>query len=219
MLKIVEGTFAARLDLACDKSDKVPAHGYGRQVHLAEFLKVSNEAIRKYFVGASKPRRDNIAKLAEYLGVDVTWLEYGSTPLHKPKERKANELGRDGAVYLAFANVILAGHSAAFANEGDTCDFIAIRGASMDRVAISKGELDGDGYVFHFPTDTNNLTCIGIVTERSDPTGGAIFLRFTPPILKGSGVAGMEHIEVKVKGKGRKWEAGELAVQATKTVL
>ena len=57
-------SFAQRLKQACDNHDLIPPYGHGRQAHIATRLKISQEAVRKWFVGEAVPKRDKIRALA-----------------------------------------------------------------------------------------------------------------------------------------------------------
>jgi hypothetical protein len=48
--------FYRRLKKICDESAMIPPYGHGRQVHIATKLKVSQEAVRKWFTGDARPR-------------------------------------------------------------------------------------------------------------------------------------------------------------------
>lgn len=72
--------FVARLKQACDESTLVPDVGRGRQQYIADRLQVGAEAVSKWFHGVAMPRPDKMAKLAELLETDQSWLTFGIAP-------------------------------------------------------------------------------------------------------------------------------------------
>lgn len=69
--------FNERLKQACDNSKLVPEMHQGRYVAIAKRMNVSEEAVRKWFTGESRPRFKKMAELASWLNVDEGWLALG----------------------------------------------------------------------------------------------------------------------------------------------
>lgn len=77
--------FAGRLRSAFSDHPSAP-NGYGQLTWLRRELSnlgvtVSVETVRKWLSGATTPRRDKIAALAEVLRVDTAWLAMGAQPV------------------------------------------------------------------------------------------------------------------------------------------
>ncbi len=81
--------FAQRLQLAADKAG-LPARGRGAM--LSKHLELTPKAVSKYFCAESIPSREIMAKLAHYLGVSVSWLQYGQPELVRIDERASQRL-------------------------------------------------------------------------------------------------------------------------------
>lgn len=78
-------TFADRLDQAWRTSTLTPEKIHGRNVWIAERLRemgtpVAPESVRKWFAGATHPRGETLANVAEIIGVSREWLETGNMP-------------------------------------------------------------------------------------------------------------------------------------------
>lgn len=65
--------FVERLNEACDLVGLEPLHK-GRQVTLSKKLGVSQQAVRKWFSGESRPSFERISELADVLGTSVAFL-------------------------------------------------------------------------------------------------------------------------------------------------
>lgn len=71
--------FSERLNQLLD-DNKAPEKYAGRQVFLAEQLKVSQESARKWLEGESIPRKAKIQQMAQKWSCRASWLEYGELP-------------------------------------------------------------------------------------------------------------------------------------------
>lgn len=66
---------------------------------LSKACEVTYEMARRYTLGTAKPRGEKIARIAQWLGVEPSWLEYGTTSetgelpitLIEPGEQKVEE--------------------------------------------------------------------------------------------------------------------------------
>jgi len=72
----VREEFSQRLARAC-KNAGLDEHGRG--VDIASKLKVSSKAVSKWFNAEALPRQEKMNALADYLKVDVVWLQHGKT--------------------------------------------------------------------------------------------------------------------------------------------
>lgn len=72
--------FAKRLNMACDAADYVPPLNKGQQTWIAAKLEqdfgisTTNESVRRWLAGTSRPRHRTMVALAELLRVDPGWL-------------------------------------------------------------------------------------------------------------------------------------------------
>ena len=77
--------FHTRLLQGCRENPDIPEYGKGQQTFIAQRLGVSQEAVRKWFAGESKPKAAVGRKLAELLGVDYVWLALGTSHGERPQ--------------------------------------------------------------------------------------------------------------------------------------
>ena len=73
----VRQEFSQRLAQAC-KDAGLDEHGRGMAI--ARALKVSSKGVSKWLNAESLPRQDKINALANFLRVDVVWLQHGKSP-------------------------------------------------------------------------------------------------------------------------------------------
>lgn len=164
--------FAQRLNAACDDLGTVPPHGQGRQVFFARKLKVSQEAVRKWFSGEARPRIRLLVELARILNVDPAWLSYGVDPIVNASEKRVLTKKAEGVVYLALGMSMLSGGSCARPGEDDPrkdfVDYYMI--SDGDQIAVhvalarptEPGELE-----FALPREYEQVRNLGIVFAGS----------------------------------------------------
>lgn len=185
-------SFAGRLKQACDDHDQVPPYGHGRQAHIATRLKVSQEAVRKWFTGEAVPKREKIKAPADLLEVDEAWLALGVEPEIDRRQKRVHADRTDGAIYVMYGMFSLAGGHCAFPSEKDIrrefVDLYAILGGTQMAVHVCVGrEISKDRFEFILPREFQDVRCIGFVHR-----GG---MRFHAINLSYNGVA--EHLEKK----------------------
>ena len=147
--------FALRLKQACDRSQDVPALGKGQQTWLSDRLGISQEAVRRYFEGQSRPRPKLMTQLAKILNVDESWLALGKSSELSDNERKQYSQKADAAAYMLFGIFMSAGYTCAFEEEEPGVDFYAIRSGKQIAVSVTVG----------WPKSKNNY--IATVRENS----------------------------------------------------
>lgn len=131
--------FNTRLLQACRENPDIPEYGKGQQTFIAQRLDVSQEAVRKWFAGDSKPKAAVGRKLADLLGVDYVWLALGTS--HGEIEKRREAAGRqDAAVYALMAFLLEKGYSAAFDNESDIIDIATIYQGLQNHLAVRLAE-------------------------------------------------------------------------------
>lgn len=162
-------TFHQRLKAACDQQQQiVPEYGYGRQVFFARKLKVTQEAVRKWFTGEARPRPDKMKRLSVLLEVDEAWLALGVEPEVDRREKRRIGDKTDGAIYLLYGMFMLAGGHCAFPSDADPrrefVDFYAIIRAMQMAVHVSVGRETTKGvYEFILPQQYAEVRCLGVV--------------------------------------------------------
>lgn len=123
--------FRDRFIKSCDASVDIPEHGYGRQVHIAKALGVSQEGVRKWFSGESKPRDKAMKKLSALLNVDYAWLSIGAELLETEKFRAVARY-QDAGVYALTSFLISAGCTVAFSEDlQDDSDITAVSNGKL----------------------------------------------------------------------------------------
>jgi transcriptional regulator with XRE-family HTH domain len=171
---IVAADFGRRLVIACDNSDRVPEHNFGRQTYIATELdkrfgvKVSRETVRKWFAGEVRPRPDKMKALAHLLKVDEAWLALGMKQAAQLSEgRRLRSSITDGVVHLVIGIFTLNGASCAFPEQHDprakSLHFYAIIAGRLSGVYVSLGEKVRSGFKFTIPEDCEHTLVIGVI--------------------------------------------------------
>lgn len=170
--------FAKRLAQACKENIDIPAHGKGQQTYLAEKMGVSQEAVRKWFAGESRPKQPTMRKLASVLNVDYVWLALGTS--HGEIEQRRAAAGRqDAAVYALAGYVIEKGYNMAFSSEGTEHDMDAI-GYGVHRVIVVRAAASPskNKWSVRFPLASMELTNIAAM-RRNDASFAYDFIWLT----------------------------------------
>lgn len=129
--------FARRLQTACDNNNTVPPYGKGQQTWLCKRLGVSQEAVRRWFFGQSRPRPHLLSQLAALLDVDESWLALGITDAPKSSEQRAYSDKAEGVAYICFGLLKAEGYACAFADNHEPFDFHAIKRGQHFFVSVS----------------------------------------------------------------------------------
>jgi len=174
--RIIAADFARRLTVACDNSDNIPDHNFGRQTYIANELerrfgiRVSKETVRKWFAGEARPRPDKMRVLAELLKIDQAWLAIGSRPNTASDGHRSHAAVSNGAVSLVIGMLTLNGASCAFPESTDprikSIHFYAILRGRHFGVYVSLGAPGRRGITFTLPEDCQDTVLIGVV-QRS----------------------------------------------------
>jgi transcriptional regulator with XRE-family HTH domain len=169
--RLTDKEFAKRLDQACDLHGRVPPFNKGRQLWLAEKMSVSIEATRKWFSGESRPRPDKMAKLAELLRADESWLSLGMIPDKPAEEKPPRNAAANGAVNLVAGLIQLSGGVPSFFKEGDrraaNADILAIIRGTHHEIVVMLGHSDGRKIRFSVPSAHENVVAIGVVINAA----------------------------------------------------
>jgi transcriptional regulator with XRE-family HTH domain len=163
--------FARRLNQACDDLGTVPPLGQGRQVMFARKLKVSQEAVRKWFAGEARPRVRVLVELAKILNVDPAWLSFGVEPVMTNPEKKLYSKRTEGVVYLALGMSLLAGGSCARPADNDPrkefVDYYMILDGEQIAVHTTLGREVGPNEIeFMLPREYDQVKNLGVVFSK-----------------------------------------------------
>lgn len=157
--------FKDRLIKACDSNEDIPPFGSGRQTEIARKMKVSSEAVRKWFQGASIPRPQAMKHLARMLGVDHNWLALGTDYSEKESLKKVAQ-SSDAATYAFCGCALSNGHTFAL-NDDTTLD--------ADLILIKQGEVI---YAKVLPVDVRKSAKARVaITNRADKVRSVIAAR------------------------------------------
>lgn len=168
-MKTATKEFHHRLKQACDDNPSViPPYGYGRQVYIAEKLDVTQEAVRKWFVGKSRPRVDKMRKLAQLLDVDEAWLSLGIKSELDRRQRWQHRERTEGAVHVLFGLLTMAGGHCAFPSPDDPraeyVDFYTIFHGTQIAIHVSVArKAPQGGYKFILPREHHDVRTIGVI--------------------------------------------------------
>lgn len=160
--------FAQRLNIACDGHPHIPPYGHGRQTWVKEKLDVSHEAVRKWFVGETRPRPAKMRELARVLEVDEAWLSLGIVPDATNEEKRVRTGQVEGAVNCVAGLVQLNGGHIAFPGpkdpRGGFVDFYAIIKGSQYAVNVSLAKHITNGtYRFTIPKEYDQCKVAGVI--------------------------------------------------------
>lgn len=164
--------FSQRLTQACDDNPNIPPYGQGRQVVVANALEVSQEAVRKWFVGLSMPKPKKMQSLAAFLDVDAAWLALGVKPeLSRDAKRLAGKVV-EGSVMFVAGTIQLAGGSCAFPDPTDPragyVDIYAIiKGHKLDIHVTTGKEVSPGTLEFIIPREYADVRCVGFALKNS----------------------------------------------------
>lgn len=164
--------FVARLNQACAESTIVPQVGRGRQQYLADHLEVGAEAVSKWFKGVAMPRQDKLARLAEILETDQSWLAFGIKPELDRKEMRLHARESDGARHLVLGLIMLAGGHCGEPGKNDPrkayVDFYATLRGSVYPMHVSLArEVSSGHYEVLVPREYRDVRAIVVVPQRA----------------------------------------------------
>lgn len=158
--------------MACDNlPEVVPPYGQGRQVYIARKMKVTQEAVRKWFTGDARPKLHKMRALAALLDVDEAWLSLGIEPEVGRKEKRIHTERTEGAVYLVFGAMAMGGGHCAFPSNKDPrsayVDFYSIIRGQQAAIHVSTARQTSAGvYEFIVPREYDDVLCVGVVPIR-----------------------------------------------------
>lgn len=170
---MADKAFAQRVNTACDQNPHIPAYGMGRQTWVKEKMGVSHEAVRKWFLGESRPRPEKLAQLAAVLECDEAWLALGKKGDLDPREKRARSLNIEGAVNVVTGLLQLNGANTAFPGDKDPAasyvDVYAINRGVQLAIHVALGKQGPPGqFKFTIPREYELCKVIGVVHARAN---------------------------------------------------
>lgn len=178
--------FVSRLKQSCDESKHIPLPGHGRQQYIVDRLKVTPEAVSKWFNGVSMPRPDKMIALADLLECDQAWLAYGISPEMDRTERRVHARESDGAVQLVLGMIMLAGGNCGRPPSTDSrfeyVDFYATMRGSVYPMHVGLArEISKDRFEVIIPKEYKDIRSITVVAAG---TGKYHFLDMSLPLIE-----------------------------------
>lgn len=159
-------TFQSRLNQACRENLEVPEKGKGQQTYIAERMNVSQEAVRKWLSGDSRPKPATMRQLAQLLGVDHVWLALGTDA--QEMERRKISLGKTSAAHYALVGFLIEnGYSCATPDDGGFVDIEAIGHGVHRSIVVRLAEQTDDVFSVSFPAAAMDLATITAVRRNS----------------------------------------------------
>lgn len=168
--------FAHRMQQACEQNPKIPLPNYGRLGWFVKQLQerfdesVTQETIRKWFAGESRPRHRTIGYLASIMDVEPTWLNMGHGDRVISKEKKILNASAGGVVNLLAGMIQISGGTPAFPEKEGPVDLTAIIKGAVYNFHLVLGEPDGSTVSFCVSLDSRETLVLGVV-----PRGDLIF--------------------------------------------
>lgn len=211
---IRDKAFAKRLEIACEGNPHCPTDQYrGKQKWVYDNLleqfaiKVSPEAVRRWFSGEMRPRPKTIAALARLLEVDLGWLTLGTAPDMAPKERKARNAVADGSVNLVAGLIQMHGGHVAFPEDSKAgVDIFAIISGKQYEIQVKLARDLGDDMLrFMVGLDATDRIVIGVIP--SEEGFGVRLLRITSEIIDSNPPRG-DFREILIERRGPFFSTG-----------
>lgn len=209
---IRDKAFAKRLEIACDGHPHCPTDQYrGKQKWIYENLesefgiKVSAEAVRKWFAGESRPRPKAMSAIARLLEVDEAWLSLGITPDLTPREQRKRNAVADGAVNLVAGMIQMGGGHISFP-EDDSAHILAIIGGKSVQIdVVLPIQLDRDHSRLTILSPIEKKIAIAVFKEEGF-SYRLILIR--PDVITSSGERRGDFWELVIEDRGVKFKAG-----------
>lgn len=209
---IRDKAFAKRLDIACEGNPHCPTELYrGKQKWVYDGLeqefgiKVSSEAVRKWFKGESRPRPKIMTYLARLLEVDEAWLSLGLTPDLTPAEKRQRDAMVDGVVNLLAGLIQIGGGHIAFPDDDSADIFAIIGGKNYSIDAVLPLSLGQDKFRLTILDKLQGKQILAVMPQEAFQFR---ILQITPEVVRDAGDLRGNYWEMVVEQRGSKWKAG-----------
>lgn len=209
---IRDKAFANRLETACEGNPHCPTELYrGKQKWVydgleSEFgVKISSEAVRKWFAGESRPRPKIMSYLARLLEVDEGWLSLGIKPDFTPIEKKKRNALADGAVNLVAGMIQMGGGHIAFPEDDSAHIFGIISGKQVSIDVALPLDLGRDQFRLTIADRLDNKHIIVVLPQHEFRYR---LLHITPDIVREAGEIRGDFWEVTIEQRGVNFKTG-----------
>lgn len=227
-IKIIrDKAFARRLNKACEDHPHCPTDQYrGKQKWVYEGLerefgvKVSAEAVRKWFSGESRPRPKVMAFLARLLDVDEAWLSLGIVPEISPQEKMRRNALANGGVNLLAGLIQLAGGNIAFPeSEDEGVDIYAILGGKQFHLDVAiplpTGRFE---YKVVVRDKLERKHFIIVVQDEEQTISGIRLIHLPAEVVAQYGNLRGGYRELMLEERGEWWRIGDARVHVLETI-
>ncbi len=135
-------------------------------------MEVSPNTIHKWVTGTSRPREDNVRKIARVLRVDEVWLAFGKKPAATPVEEKREAAQAAGATLLLAGLIETHGGRVTFpgGEDGSPGIWVNMGNSRFGAVAVTPS-ITGNKCSFVVPEPVGDHRVIGLVLESADKEG------------------------------------------------
>jgi len=219
---IRDKAFAKRLETACEGNPHCPTDQHrGKQKWiydklLEEFgVRVSPEAVRKWFYGESRPRPKIMSYVARLLEVDEAWLSLGIKPDLTPVERKQHNAMAQGAVNLVAGMIQLAGGHIAFPEDGSAQILAIVKGKPLSIDVVRPRSIGQDQFKAFVPSNIEGKHVIAVLEEERF---GYQLLDLTPDVIRSAGDLRGDYWEVVIEQRGIKFKVGDHQVRELENI-
>ena len=214
--KILHREFANRMAQACDGNPDVPPPNFGRLGWFVKQMKTrfnetaTQESVRKWFAGESRPRHKTMAYLAQILKVDEAWLSIGRASEISTKQHRALSATVEGAVNVVAGFVRMCGGHPAFPRDDDSrakdqniSIYAIIKGAQY-AFHVATGQRSESGWKVLIPVDANEVFVIAVLPV-TDLHCEFVELDWEGIEAEGTRKSGMFEVTVPFEETGSRW--------------
>ena len=169
MKTILHPEFATRMQQACDGNPKIPPPNYGRLGWFAKQFEerfereITQETVRKWFAGESRPRHDMLLLLSQILQVDPAWLGMGKDDTVPEKKIRQQNSAATGVVNLVAGMIQICGGTPAFPTKEGVVDLNAVIKGALYQLHIILGLPKVENVIFNINVDAADTLVIGVV--------------------------------------------------------
>lgn len=189
--------FEKRLEQACNNNPDIPKFGSGRQTVIAREMKVSTEAVRKWFNGLAMPRPQMMKALAKFLEVDHVWLSLG-TDFRQTNELKDIAKHKDVCLYAFCGYALDKGFSIGFDSDDQAGAYLVVlvKDSTVRFVKLINADLlNNDLQKINNEQQRKNVTVVMAVRTRDSDFSFAFYE--LPDVMKNFN----EHTVERSEGK------------------
>lgn len=165
--------FKDRLKKACQACPNIPEYGKGEQVVIAKHLRISQEAVRKWFSGESEPRGERLEELASLLNADPSWLSLGVTPILNKSQKDSIQQLTKGVLYTLAGMIYFEGGHLALPKESDPAksyiDIYCIMDGMYTAFHATRGvEIESGIVEFSIPLEYERVHVVGAYLNKEN---------------------------------------------------